>query len=145
MAMSKQDKELHDMLEKETPKNIVVSFVLAISFGVAAGLAAIAFREMCQHLTNALIGKLLELELLTAAQPGGIRNLSSIVFLAIMLLSWVISFMVVWHKIERAPSMKNRVKFGVTAIIVALVLFGIFELVGYAVIGSWLYLTGAIF
>lgn len=145
MAMSKQDKELHDMLEKETPKNIVVSFVLAISFGVAAGLAAIAFREMCQHLTNALIGKLLELELLTAAQPGGIRNLSSIVFLAIMLLSWVISFMVVWHKIERAPSMKNRVKFGVTAIIVALVLFGIFELVGYAVIGSWLYLSGAIF
>ena len=50
-----------------------------------------------------------------------------------------------WHKIEKSPSMKQRVRFGITAIIVALVLFGIFELVGYAVTGSWLYLTGAIF
>ena len=145
MAMSRQDQEIRDMIEKETPKNIVVSFVLAITFGVAAGLAAIAFREMCQHLTNAIIGKLLEMDLLSASQPGGIRNLSSITFLAVMLLGWVISFMIVWHKIEKAPSMKKRVRFGVTAIIVALALFGIFELVGYSVIGTWLYLTGAIF
>ena len=143
--MSKQDKQLHDMLEKETPKNIVVSFVLAITFGVAAGLAAIAFREMCQHLTNKFIAMMLSADLLNAAQPGGIRNLSSIIFLAVMLLGWVISFMIVWHKIEKASSMQKRVKFGVTAIIVALALFGIFELVGYAVTGSWLYLTGAIF
>ncbi|MBQ4090433.1 MAG: hypothetical protein IJC56_11245 [Clostridia bacterium] len=145
MALSKQDQQIRDMLEKETPKNIVVSFVLAISFGVAAGLAAIAFREMCQHLTNKVIAMMLDAELLSAAQPGGIRNLSSIIFLAVMLLGWVISFMVVWHKIEKAPSMQKRVKYGVTAIVVALALFGIFELVGYSIIGSWLYLTGAIF
>ena len=145
MALSKQDQQIRDMLEKETPKNIVVSFVLAISFGVAAGLAAIAFREMCQHLTNKVIAMMLDAELLSAAQPGGIRNLSSIIFLAVMLLGWVISFMVVWHKIEKAPSMQKRVKFGVIAIVVALALFGIFELVGYSIIGSWLYLTGAIF
>ena len=145
MALSKQDQQIRDMLEKETPKNIVVSFVLAISFGVAAGLAAIAFREMCQHLTNKIIAMLLSADILNAAQPGGIRNLSSITCLAIMLLGWVISFMVVWHKIEKAPSMQKRVRFGVVAIIVALVLFGIFELVAYAITGSWLYLTGAIF
>ena len=145
MALSKQDQQIRDMLEKETPKNIVVSFVLAITFGVAAGLAAIAFREMCQHLTNKIIAMLLAADVLSASQPGGIRNLSSIVFLAVMLLGWVISFMVVWHKIEKASSMQKRVKFGIAAIIVALVLFGIFELVGYAVTGSWLYLTGAIF
>lgn len=145
MAMSKKDREIRDMIEKETPKNIVASFVLAISFGVAAGLAAMAFREMGQHLTNKVIAMMLEADILNAAQPGGIRNLSSIVFLAIMLLGWVISFMIVWHKIEKAPSMKKRVRFGVIAIAVALVLFGIFELVGYAVTGSWLYLTGAIF
>lgn len=145
MALSKQDQQIRDMLDKETPKNIVVSFVLAITFGVAAGLAAIAFREMCQHLTNKVIAMMLAAELLSASQPGGIRNLSSIVFLAVMLLGWVISFMVVWHKIEKAPTMKNRVRFGIIAIIVALALFGIFELVGYTVTGSWLYLTGAIF
>ena len=145
MALSKQDQEIRDMIEKETPKNIVVSFVLAITFGVSAGLAAIAFREMCQHVTNKIIAIMLEADMLNASQPGGIRNLSSITFLAIMLLGWVISFMVVWHKIEKASSMKKRVRFGITAIIVALVLFGIFELVGYAIIGSWLYLTGAIF
>ena len=145
MALSKQDQQIRDMLEKETPKNIVASFVLAITFGVAAGLAAIAFREMCQHLTNKIIAMLLAADVLSASQPGGIRNLSSIVFLAVMLLGWVISFMVVWHKIEKASSMQKRVKFGIAAIIVALVLFGIFELVGYAVTGSWLYLTGAIF
>lgn len=145
MAMSKQDQEIRDMIEKETPKNIVVSFVLAITFGVSAGLAAIGFREMCQHLTNKVIAILLEADVLNASQPGGIRNLSSITFLAIMLLGWVISFMIVWHKIEKAPSMKKRVRFGVTSIIIALALFGIFELVGYLVIGEWLYLTGAIF
>ena len=145
MALSKQDQEIRDMIEKETPKNIVVSFVLAITFGVVAGLAAMGFREMCQHLTNKVIAMMLEADLLNASQPGGIRNLSSITFLAIMLLGWVISFMIVWHKIEKSPSMKQRVRFGITAIIVALVLFGIFELVGYAVTGSWLYLTGAIF
>jgi len=145
MAMSQQDKEIRDLIEKETPKNIVVSFVLAISFGVAAGLAAMGFREMCQHLTNKVIAMLLEADVLNAAQPGGIRNLSSITFLAIMLLGWVISFMVVWHKIEKSPSMNKRVRFGITAIIIALALFGIFELVGYAITGSWLYLTGAIF
>ena len=145
MALSKQDQEIRDMIEKETPKNIVVSFVLAITFGVVAGLAAMGFREMCQHLTNKVIAMMLEADLLNASQPGGIRNLSSITFLAIMLLGWVISFMVVWHKIEKAPSMKKRVRFGVASIIVALALFGIFELVGYAIIGEWLYLTGAIF
>ena len=145
MAMSQKDKEIRDMIEKETPKNIVVSFVLAITFGVVAGLAAMGFREMCQHLTNKLIAMLLAADVLNASQPQGIRNLSSITGLAIMLLGWVIAFMVVWHKIEKAPSMKNRVRFGVTAIVVALALFGVFELVGYAVSGSWLILNGAIF
>ena len=42
----KEPAEMRDLIEKESPKNIVVSFLLAMLFGVAAGLAAIAYGEV---------------------------------------------------------------------------------------------------
>lgn len=143
--MNKQEnKELHDLIEKESPKNIVVSFLLAMVFGVAAGLAAIAFREVFENVAISIIYSDKMLGILSASQPHGIKRLCQIVALSIMLLGWVISFMIVWHKIEKAPTMERRVKFGVIAIAVAVALFGAFELINYAVLGDWLRLNGAI-
>lgn len=140
-----EDKDMRDMMEEESPKKIIVSFVLSMVFGVAAALAAVAFREVLQHLTNYVLTLPSVLKSLNASQPQGIKNLSSISGLVIMLLGWVIAFLTVWHKIEKAPTMKKRVRFGLAAIIVALALFGLFEVCGYAINGSWLMLNGAIF
>ena len=142
MSGQHENKEIIEMMEKESPKNIFVSFVLSMAFGIAAGLAAIAYSET---LLNLCFNLIYSLDVENTTQYTGFRRLSQITSLGSMLLFWIIAFMIVWHKIEKAPSMKKRVRFGVTAIIVALALFGIFELVGYSVIGTWLYLTGAIF
>ena len=140
MAMRKDDREIQKLIEKESPKNIVVSFVLAMVFGVAAGLAAMAFREMFE--TAAM--KLIYAADLESTQYGGLKRIAQIVAIVIMLTSWVISFMVVWHKIEKAPSMKARIKFGVIAIVICVALFAVFGTVQYLVVGYWPTLTGAV-
>ena len=140
MSMRKEDKEIRDLIEKESPKNIVVSFILAMVFGVAAGLAAMAFREMFE---TAAIRLIYSADLGTA-QYGGLKRIAQIVAIVIMLTGWVISFMVVWHKIEKAPSMKERIRFGVIAILVSVALFMLFGLVQYLVVGYWPTLTGAV-
>lgn len=141
MAMRKEDKEIRRLLEKESPKNIVVSFVLAMVFGVTAGLAAMAFREMFETTAIQII---YSATLDNIAQYGGLKRIAQIVAIFIMLCGWVISFMVVWHKIEKAPSMAARIKFGVIAIAISIALFLIFSLVQYLVVGYWPTLTGAV-
>lgn len=138
--MDKQNKELRDLMEKETPKNIVVSFVLAMLFGVAAGLAAIAYGEVILNFALRVIYS----SDLEAAQYVGFKRISQIVSLTTMLMGWVIAFMVVWHKIEKKQSMRERIKYGITAIVIAVALFGIFEVVNYFAMGDWLSLSGGI-
>lgn len=141
MAMRKEDKEIHRLLEKESPQNIVVSFVLAMAFGITAGLAAMAFREMFQTCATVII---YSSELSNVAQYNGLDNIAKIAALLIMLCGWVISFMVVWHKIEKAPSMKARIKFGVIAIAISVALFLVFGLIQYLAVGYWPTLSGSV-
>jgi len=139
--MNKQEnREIRDLIEKETPKNIVVSFVLAMLFGVAAGLAAIAYGEVFLNFALRVIYS----SDLEAAQYVGFKRICQIVSLTTMLMGWVIAFMIVWHKIEKKPSMNQRIRYGVTAIVIAVALFGVFELLNYFCMGGWLSLTGGI-
>lgn len=140
--MNHQNNEIRDLIEKESPKNIVLSFVLAMLFGVAAGLAAIAYGEVLLGLLVKYVVYSVEVE--NTSQHLGFKRLSQIVALTTMLMGWVIAFMIVWHKIEKKPRMNQRLKYGITAIIVAVALFGIFELVSYFCLGAWLSLTGGI-
>lgn len=138
--MDKQNREIRDLFEKETPKNIVVSFVLAMLFGVAAGLAAIAYGEIILNFALRIIYS----SDMEAAQYVGFKRICQIVSLTTMLMGWVVAFMVVWHKIEKKPRMMERIRYGVIAIGVALALFGIFEVVNYFAFGDWLSLSGGI-
>ncbi len=134
------NKEVRDLLEKESPKNIVVSFLLAMMFAVSAGMAAIAYSETLLNIAL----KIIYSSNLETAQYLGFKRISQITSLTTMCLGWLISFMVVWHKIERKPSMATRIKYGVTAIVVALAIFGAFELINYVFAGEWLRLNGGI-
>ncbi len=134
------NQEVRDLLEKESPKNIVVSFLLAMMFAVSAGLAAIAYSETLLNFALQLIYS----SNLEAAQYVGFKRVTQITSLTTMCLGWLIAFMVVWHKIERKPSMATRIKYGVTAIVIALAIFGAFELVNYVFLGDWLRLNGGI-
>ena len=137
----KEPAEVRDLIEKESPKNIVVSFLLAMLFGVAAGLAAIAYGEV---LLSLCIKVIYTLDVANTSQYTGFRRVSQITSLTTMLMGWVVAFMIVWHQIEKKPRMEQRIKFGVAAIVIALALFGIFELISYFAIGSWLSLNGGI-
>ena len=141
MSGQHENKEIIEMMEKESPKNIFVSFVLSMAFGVAAGLAAIAYSET---LLNLCFKVIYSLDVENTTQYTGFRRLSQIISLGSMLLFWVVAFMIVWHKIEKAPSMEKRVKYGLVSIAIALALFGVFELICYFMNGSWLSLTGGI-
>ena len=136
----RENKEMNDLFEKETPKNIVISFLLSMLFGVAAGLAAIAYGELVLNFAI----KIIYSSEMAAAQYVGFKRISQIVSLTTMLMGWVISFMIVWHKIEKKPSLNQRVKYGVTAIVIALALFGVFEIINYISMGGWLSLSGGI-
>ena len=132
--------EVRALLEKESPKNIVVSFLLAMMFAVSAGLAAIAYSETFLNFALRIIYS----SSLETAQYLGFKRVCQITSLTTMCLGWLITFMVVWHKIEKKPTMLTRIKYGLTAIVVALAIFGAFELVNYVFIGDWLRLNGGI-
>ena len=99
MGMTQENKEIREMMEKESPKNIVVSFLLAMVFGVAAAVAAMAFRETFEDIAlKIIIGASSDLE---ASQTIGFRRLSQISAIVIMLGGWMTAFMVVWSKLEK--------------------------------------------
>lgn len=143
MSMSKENKEIRDMMEKESPKNIVVSFLLAMVFGVAAALAAMAFRETFEDLALKLIINMQSS--LEATQTTGFRRISQISAIIIMLGGWMTSFMVVWSKLEKRKDMKSRIIFGAKSIAIALALFAIFCLIHYfGMDGTWPTLSGSV-
>ena len=143
MGMTQENKEIREMMEKESPKNIVVSFLLAMVFGVAAAVAAMAFRETFEDIAlKIIIGASSDLE---ASQTIGFRRLSQISAIVIMLGGWMTAFMVVWSKLEHRKDMKNRIKFGLISIGVALALFAVFCIIHYFVMdGTWPTLSGAV-
>lgn len=134
MSMTREDREIQKMMEKDSPRNTVLSFVITIIFGILAALAAMTLNVVIKDGVTVIVNA--NLDSLQASQGGGIKNIASIIASIIMLGSWMTAFMVVWHKVEKAVDVKTRVKNGVVAIVIAIVAYIALGFVYYALISE---------
>lgn len=135
-----EDAELRRLMEQDSIKNTVISYLLTIGYAVVAAFACMAMREMLETVVMKFVyGAALETN-----QYAGIRRITQIVAIALMVGSWALTFMLVWHKTEKAEGMKARVKVGACWIACAAAAFCVFGLIQLAVVGYWPTLTGSV-
>lgn len=135
-----EDAELRRLMDQNSIKSTVISYLLTIAYAVVAAFACMAMREMLESVAMKIIyGSQLETN-----QYIGFKRIAQIVAIALMVGSWALTFMVVWHKIEKADGLRARLKTGVYWIIGAAVAFCVFGLIQLAVVGYWPTLTGSV-
>ena len=119
--------ELRRMMDENSAKTTVLSYVMTLVYAVAETFACMAGREMIESIAIKIIYSIVQ-----------------ITAIVLMVGIWMSTFMVVWHKIEKAGSLKNRVKVGAVCIGIALAAYLVFCLVQLAAVGYWPTLTGAV-
>lgn len=135
-----EDAELRRLMERDSLKNTVISYVVTIIYAVVAAFACMAMREMLETVAMKVVYAM-EME---AVQYGGFKRIAQIAALILMVAVWALTFMVVWHKIEKADSIKKRVKIGVCWTVGAAAAFCVFGLIQLAAVGYWPTLTGSV-
>ena len=84
------------------------------------------------------------MNMINVSMYGGWKRIVQITAIVLMVGIWMSTFMVVWHKIEKAGSLKRRMKVGAFCIGIALAAYLVFCLVQLAAVGYWPTLTGAV-
>ena len=141
MNMKKvEDADLRRLMEKDSIKNTVAAYLMTILYAVVAAFACMALREMIETVSLKIVYSF-ELE---AAQYHGFKRISQIVAIVLMIASWALTFMIAWHKIEKAEGIKEKIKQGVIWAVGAAVMFCVFGLIQLVVVGYWPTLTGAV-
>lgn len=135
-----EDADLRRLMEKDSIKSTVISYLLTIAYAVAAAFACMALREMIETVGMKII-YCFELE---AAQYLGFKRIFNIVGLVLMVAVWALTFMITWHRIEKADGMKERIRRGLSWIVAAAAAFAVFGLIQLVVVGYWPTLTGAV-
>lgn len=86
----------------------LVSFAMAVLFGVAGAFGFAAGRPVLEaaliHLTSGLI--------VNAGNAAGYANLSAIISSVFLAAVWLIGFMCVWHRAEKAKDLRARLRTG---------------------------------
>lgn len=134
------DADVRKMMEENSIRTTVVSYLMTLVYAVAGALAAMAGREMIEKIAM----KLIYTQEMEVSQYSGFRRISQISALVLMIGLWITSFMLAWHKIEKAGSLKKRIQIGLCWIIGALALYAIFGVVQYLVVGFWPTLSGSV-
>ena len=140
MNKVQENDDVRKLMDENSVKTTVLSYLMTILYGVIAAISAMAGREMLETVAIKIIyGQDLEV-----SQYGGLKRIAQISAVVIFVLAWMLSFMVVWHKIERADCLKERIRLGVKWIAGAIVLFAVCAVLQYFVVGYWPTLTGAV-
>ena len=133
--------ELRRMMDENSAKTTVLSYVMTLVYAVAEPFACMAGREMIESIAIKII---YSMNMINVSMYGGWKRIVQITAIVLMVGIWMSTFMVVWHKIEKAGSLKNRVKVGAVCIGIALAAYLVFCLVQLAAVGYWPTLTGAV-
>lgn len=140
MNKVQENDDVRKLMDENSVKTTVLSYLMTILYGVIAAISAMAGREMLETVAIKIIyGQDLEV-----SQYGGLKRIAQISAVVIFVLAWMLSFMVVWHKIERAGTLRQRVKVALVWIACAIALYALFGLVQYLFVGYWPTLTGAV-
>ena len=136
------DAVLQRLMDQNSIKTTVISYLLTVVYAVVAAFAAMALREMIETVATKIIA--MAADSLSVNQPGGIRRLVQISAIVLMVALWSLTFMLVWHKEEKSEGLKARLKTGLIWIAGAIACYLVFGMVQYFVVGYWPMLTGAV-
>lgn len=133
------DEETRKLMGEKSAAETLLSYLIALLYAATAAVAAMAGREMIEAVARKIVfGMKLE-----ANQYSGIMRLSTICGLGLMMIPWLGTFLIVWHRVERADSMRGRFMTGARWVAGAAVLYLIFAVTQLAVAGYWPLLSGA--
>jgi hypothetical protein len=133
------DAETRKLMGEKSVAETLLSYLVALLYAAMAAVAAMAGREMIEAVARKMVSGM-ELEV---NQYSGIMRISTIGGLALMVILWLGTFLIVWHRVERADSMRGRLLAGARWIVGAVVLYLIFAVTQLAVAGYWPLLSGA--
>lgn len=136
------DQDLKKLMDENSIKTTVISYLMTLVFAAVSAITAMAGREMIERIMRDFVfSGNAELQV---NQTTGLRHLSTIVGLGIMVGAWLAAFMIVWHRTEKAGTLKKRVKINLIWIGAAAGCFLVFLLATYFFTGQWLTLRGGI-
>lgn len=136
------DQDLKKLMDENSIKTTVISYLMTLIFAAVSAVAAMAGREMIERLMREfLFNGSTDLQV---NQTTGLRHLSTIIGLVVMVGLWLAAFMIVWGRTEKAGTLKKRVKVNAIWIGAAAGCFLVFLLVTYFATGNWLTLKGGI-
>jgi len=119
--MKYADDDIKTLMEQNSPKKTVISFLLACVYGAAALPAALKIRSLAEIIAvRGVVGKDLMIN-----QYGGIVDVVSIFASAAAIAAWLITFVIVWHGMEKSRDMKARMKKCTVWTAAALCIFGL--------------------
>jgi len=130
---NRTDDEARRLTGEKSAGEILLSYGIALAFAAVAALAALAGRETIEAIACRIV---LPMKL-EANQYSGFLRLSTIGGLGLMALLWLGAFLIVWHRVERAESMRARLKVGACWTAGATLLCLAFALIQFAVAGDW--------
>ena len=133
------DEETRKLMGEKSVAETLLSYLVALLYAAMAAVAAMAGREMIEAVARKMVSGM-ELEV---NQYSGIMRISTIGGLALMVILWLGTFLIVWHRVERADSIRGRLLTGACWIVGAAVLYLIFAVTQLAVAGYWPLLSGA--
>ena len=142
--MSQQQKEkIPESVTQGSVKSTLVSFAVAVIYGIVAAVGFASGREMIETIVNIVVYGNAE-NMTNVSMIAGYRHLGIIVSITVMGLAWLVTFMLVWYKAEHAEDMAKRVQVGVKWVIAAIVFIFITSVVVFAVSGHWPSLRGGV-
>ena len=137
--MSNKREKIPESVTQGSVKSTIVSFVIAVLYGVVAAVGFASGREMLEYVITIFTSGLV----VNAANLGGYANLSTIISVSVMALAWLSTFMLVWYLAEHAEDMGKRVLVGAKWILGAIAFIFITSVVVYVLTGAWPRLNGA--
>ena len=136
------DQDLKRLMDQNSIKTTVISYLMTLVFAAVSAVTAMAGREMIERLMREFVfNGNAELQV---NQTTGLRHLSTILGLVVMVGIWLAAFMIVWNRTEKAATLKKRVKVNIIWVGAAAGCFLVFLLVTYFVTGTWLTLRGGV-
>ncbi len=133
------DEETRKLMGEKRAAETLLSYLVALLYAAVAAVAAMAGREMIEAVARKIV---FGMELQTN-QYSGFMRISTIGGMGLMVILWLGTFLIVWHRVERADSMRGRLLTGTRWIAGAAVLYLIFAVTQLAVAGYWPLLSGA--
>ena len=127
-----QREKIPESVTNGSVKSTLVSFAIAVIYGIVAAIGFASGREMLETIVNMIVYGNME-NMPNVSNIAGYKHLGIIISITAMALAWLSTFMIVWYKAEHAPDMAKRVQVGVKWVLGAIVFIFITSVVVFAI------------